>query len=117
MNADGKMVGQVLERLNGVSCSKVHCHGTRQPRLPEKEAVLCANTAHKTRGHLLSTCSSCLDEPERVSRLITTDPPLQVLKDSKFADARYLRQMLLEVFTALDMAQRKFGFHRAHSRL
>ena len=37
----------------------------------------------------------------------------QVLKDSKFADARYLRQMLLEVFTALDKAQRKFGFHRA----
>ena len=36
-----------------------------------------------------------------------------MLKDSKFADARYLRQMLLEVFTALDKAQRKFGFHRA----
>ena len=42
---------------------------------------------------------------------------VQVLKDSKFADARYLRQMLLEVFTALDKAQRKFGFHRAHAQL
>ena len=27
MNADGKMVGQVLERLNGVSCSQVRQHG------------------------------------------------------------------------------------------
>ena len=27
MNPDGKMVGQVLERLNGVSCSKVLFRG------------------------------------------------------------------------------------------
>ena len=29
INTDGKMVGQVLERLNGVSCSKVRWLGPR----------------------------------------------------------------------------------------
>ena len=36
----------------------------------------------------------------------------KIFDKKSFADVRYIRRMLVDVFTALDLAQRKFGFHR-----
>lgn len=61
-STDGKIMGQVLERLNGESVSKIF-----------------AKTG--------------------------------------WADIHYIRSLMLEVFTALDQAERKFGFHHCDFRL
>lgn len=37
----------------------------------------------------------------------------KVFARKDFADVRYIRRMLVDVFTALDLAQKKLGFHRA----
>lgn len=59
---DGKMLGQVLERLNGKSVSKI-------------------------------------------------------FEQNKFADIHYIRDLMLEVLTALDKAERRYGFHHCDFRL
>jgi len=61
-NQDGKMLGQILERLNGKSVSKI-------------------------------------------------------FEQKKFADIHYIRDLMLEVLTALDKAERRYGFHHCDFRL
>lgn len=61
-STDGKMIGQVLERLNGKSVSKIFA-------------------------------------------------------EKGWADIHYIRSLMLEVFAALDKAERRFGFHHCDFRL
>ena len=54
MNPDGKMVGQVLERLNGHSCSKVPC----RPDYRIQKSGSCSK-----RSRLVSTCVPAVPAP------------------------------------------------------